>query len=224
MKEKKNTMDPVWSAVDEARKEKASLAMDLSKLIQQREEIENQYDAAADSGDVETMQVLRKEREAVEDMILVTKKKLSRPPNKIDVLSSFRAYAEEHNKVLRDKYAKYCEARDALFQQYLELLKMQDEALQNQEKCDVYLDEKGARRLPGVILHAELQILEYIPKAGTSVDYRGCQFEPETACFAALGYLKNEMIGKANQVHHYHNQGRFQEESAHQSALAATII
>ncbi len=208
MKEKNYSMNETWDVVEGNRRAKEAIASELSQLIERQRELDTSVAAAVDTGDVDAIRKLRAEREDLEAKILVTRAKLSKPDRQPDIVGGFRKYAEAYNEAFRAKLTEYIAARDALFQQYMSLLEMQDKALQEQKKCDVYLS--GNYGLPGFIRVNGLKVLELLPE-GDKVIYHNCYYAPEVAFFTALGYLNQDMSYKANNIHFVHEAGYLPE-------------
>lgn len=135
----KMTIEQLEKKYEAAKKAEADA---LAYIQEQTANIENlkQMEAeAAEAGDLEKYQELKRQRNNLEDIIFVKQASKKGTFNVQNVYDSWEAYTDGYNKELARKDKEIEKAIKALKDAFMDMIQLQDNALEAQERCAAFM-------------------------------------------------------------------------------------
>lgn len=119
----------------DAQKTQEDIELQTEKVL----ELKQAEFAAAEAGDVDRYQTLKKQRENMEDLIFVKRTAKNRTFNQQDVYDTWKDYAAGYNKELARRTKDFEKACAELKDLFMEMVKLQDNGMENRARCATFL-------------------------------------------------------------------------------------
>lgn len=142
MATKKTTIADLEKIKAAATQERAQAAIDLTELVKRGAILEQEAQAAADSGDLATYREKKAKADAVNEEIFVKQSVAAKQENPITedmTAEAWETYCADYDKTFKAKYSTYQAAKGELLTMYRELLKMQREAFAKRERLAEFI-------------------------------------------------------------------------------------
>ena len=195
------TIAEIKEAVSKTKEMKAMAQAEMLELKTQAAEKQRQRAEAVAAGDVETYTALQHEPEETLVKINALKAAIFKPLlSRKEILETWNPYIKAKNKTFSRKVEAYKKARADLCAQFMEIVEMQRETLE-EHKAVLWLlqDQAEYRRRLGdkesYERGVEAPALLERPSSLNTVQYNGMATYPDAAFFVAGGELKEDQRG-----------------------------
>lgn len=134
----KKTIDELARQVKAAEDAKEALRKEINGLKEQKTEVHNAAQTAAEGGNVDLYLEKHRAEEHLDAEIFVKEIQLKKPvarPSDEEIRMAWEDYAKGYNKDFEKALAEYQQARRSLYERYIRLVQMQNTALKRRRLC-----------------------------------------------------------------------------------------
>lgn len=129
---------------DNAANRKAELRNEINALVAKSNALQADMEKAQEIGDIEAYKAAKEEHDNTLFKIGAARAKLARPSyNTPEILSAWNGYAEKYNKEFSKRMDSFRKKTMELGKEYMELAKLQNEAMKNRGACGSLIGGNG---------------------------------------------------------------------------------
>ena len=192
-------------AYTDAQAIRARLKEEIEAQTAEKDAAEVAAQEAADNGDIDAYRQHKAEAEELETSIFVKQAQLNKNGSSLkeeDVLKAWKKYAADYEKKFTKALSDYETARRGLYEKYMQVINLQNDALKTRERCGFLLGMKPPASIMEYDSHYKnfkMRTLPYTPAPGLM--YKGLAItSPETVFFMSSGEANEGMVDFFNDV------------------------